>query len=236
MLNREKANKETLLKIKFLSVTAIILILFTCITGTLAGCGKVEGRLPVFTIGDKWVSRWNTGGQEYTVTSEITGEATVEGKSCWVMTTNFDPAYKGKITSMTNNYEKATMNIVKMDLITIAPGEFTTAVYHNTGDALYPVTVGEECKEVEFQTLSLGDASVSQSQNSTNTYITKVEKIEDVTVKAGTFKCFKMLKYDSDGSLIQISWRSNDTKMFQVKMEDMSELTAEYELVSYSVK
>jgi hypothetical protein len=224
------------LKIKFLSVTAIIIILFTCFTGTLAGCGKQEGRLPVFSIGDKWVSQWNTGGEEYRVTSEITGEATVEGKSCWIMTTTFDPAYTGKVTSMINNYDKATMNIVKMDLITIAAGEFTTAVYQTTGDVLYPVTVGEECREVESQTLTWGDASVSQSQNSTNIYVTKVEKIENITVEAGTFKCFKLLKYNSDGDLIQISWRSNDTKMFQVKMEDLSEPDAVYELVSYSVK
>jgi hypothetical protein len=222
------------LKIKLLLITVLILV--TCFTGNLAGCGKQEGRLPAFSIGDKWVSKWNTGGAEYTVTSEITDEATIEGKNCWTMTSTFDPAYTGQVTSMINNYDKATMNIIKMELFTTTPGAFTTAVYQTTGDMLYPVAVGEECREVESQTLTWGNESIAQSQNSTNTYITKVEKMENITVEAGTFTCFKLLKYDADGNLIQISWRSNDTKMFQVKMEDMAEPDAVYELVSNSVK
>jgi len=224
------------LKIKLPLVTALVLIFITCFSGALAGCGKQEGLLPVFSISDKWVSKWNTGGVQYLVTSEITGEESIEGKNCWTMTTTFDPPYTGQVTSMVNNYDKATLNIVKMDLFSITPGAFTTAVYQTTGDLLYPVAVGEECREVEFQTLTWGDASISQSQNSTTTTVTKVEKIENITVEAGTFKCFKMVKYDADGNVIQISWRSNETKMFQVKMEDMAEPDAVYELVSYSVK
>ena len=152
------------------------------------------------------------------------------------MTTTFDPAYTGQVTSMVNNYDKATMNIIKMDLLTTTPGAFTTAVYQDSGDLLYPVTVGKECRQVELQTLTWGNESISQSQNSTTTTVTKVEKTEKITVAAGTFDCFKLLKYDDSGNLTQISWRSNDTKMFQVKMEDTAEPDAVYELVSFSVK
>jgi len=236
IFRQPQSKNENRLKIKLLLVTTLVLILTTVFTGTLAGCGKQEGLLPVFSIGDKWVSKWNTEGEEYLVTSEITGEAAIEGKNCWTMTTTFDPPYMGQVTSMINNYDKATMNIIKMDLLSTTPGDFTTAVYQTTGDLLYPVAVGKNCREVEFQTLTWGDASISQSQNSTTTTVTKVDKIEKITVAAGTFNCFKMLKYDADGNLTQISWRSVDTKMFQVKMEDMAEPDAVYELVSYSVK
>jgi hypothetical protein len=226
------------LKTKILSAIVSILVLIICVVGPLAGCGakQQEGRLPAFSIGDKWVSRWSTGGKEHTVTSEITGEAVVEGKSCWIMTTTFDPPYTGQITSMINNYDKTNMNIVKMDLVTTTAGQFNTAVYQTTGDRLYPVTVGEQCRETDLQTMTWGNDTISQSQNSTTTTVTKVEKIETITVPAGTFECFKLLKYNDKGELIQISWRSNTTKMFQVKMEDPSEPAAVYELVSYSVK
>jgi hypothetical protein len=224
------------LKTKLPLVTILILVLITCFTVPLAGCGKTEGHLPAFSLGDKWVSKWNTGGDEYLTTSEITGETTIDGNNCWTMTTTFDPPYMGQVTSMINNYDKATLHILKMDLLSTKPGDFTTAVYQTTGDLLYPVTVGKECREVELETLTWGDDMISQSQNSTTTTVTKVEKIEKITVEAGTFECFKLLKYDDSGNLTQISWRSNDTKMFQVKMEDAAEPDTVYELVSFSVK
>jgi hypothetical protein len=226
------------LKIKLFSAAVSLLVLFTCLAGPLGGCGAKEpqGLLPVFAIGDKWVSKWNTGGNEYQVTSEITGETIVDGKSCWIMTTTFDPSYTGQITAMVNSYDKATMNILKMDLLSTEPDRLNTAVYQNSGDALYPLKVGKVARETQLQTLTWGNSSVSQSQNSTTTTVTKVEKMETITVKAGTFECFKLLKYNDKGELIQISWRSNATKMFQVKMEDMGEPDAVYELVSYSVK
>jgi hypothetical protein len=222
-------------KIKVLLVT--VLVIAACLGGGLAGCsGTPEGLLPQFTIGDQWVSRWYTGGVEYLVTSDITGEEMIEGRDCYIMETVFDPPYQGAVSSMINKYDKTTMNIVRMELVSTTPGEFTTANYQISGDPAYPVIVGREYREVEAQTLTWGNSMVSQSENSTATTVTKVEKIENITVAAGTFKCFKMLKYDEAGNLIQISWRSGDTKMFQVKMTDMMEPDAVYELVSCSMK
>ncbi len=218
----------------FLLITALILIIG--ITGGFTGCGdNQEGALPQFSIGDKWVSRWHTGGEAYTVTAEITGEEFFAGKDCYVMEMSFDPPFDGTLTGVTNKYEKATLNIITMDMCSAIPGEFTSITYETSGTPFYPLSVGKEIAEVELQTITSGNSAITQTQNVTTATTTVVEKMEKITVEAGTFKCFKLLKYDEYGNLIQITWRSDETKLYQVKMTDMAEEDAIFELISYSV-
>jgi hypothetical protein len=223
------------LKIKFL--LAVCLVLAITVTGVLYGCTpKLNGNLPQFAIGDKWVSRWHTGGEDYTVTSEITGEDIIDSQACWVMETTFDPAYVGTVTGMTNKYEKSDLDIIFSEYHMSTPGSFTTFTYKVSGTPYYPLIVGKEAEEISDQGMVTGDAIMTQTENSTIVTRTKVENIEEITVPAGTFQCFKVLKYDDQGNLIQTTWRSDKTKLFQVKMTDPAEEDAVYELISYSMK
>lgn len=222
------------MKIKHLLATSLILV--SLIASGFTSCSKVQGNLPQYSIGDKWVSKWKTGGQEYTITNEVTGFEVVQGKDCVVMTLKFDPPFQGQLVSVTNKYETATTNIVYEDMKMTDPNQVTTAVYQITGDDAYPFIVGKVYKQTEFMTLTSGNTTISSSQNSTTTTSARVEALETVTVPAGTFKCFKIVKYDESGNVTQITWRSADTKFYQVKMSDPSEPDATYELVSYSVK
>ncbi len=232
---REKAKKETSVKIKLLLSVGLILII--CVTGGFVGCtNEKAGAFPQFSIGDKWVSRWNTQGMEYTVTAEITGEEAVDGKDCWVMETTYEPPYKETVISTTNKYDKTNLDIVSSDYHTTKTGQITTITYKIGGTPYYPLKVGKESEEIAFQTLTSGNTTISWTENSTVTTKTVVEKMEKITVAAGTFNCFKVLKYDENGNLTQITWRPDETKLFQVKMTDMSEEDAIYELISYSVK
>jgi hypothetical protein len=192
--------------------------------------------LPQYSIGDKWVSKWYTGGREYIVTTEVTGSDVVDGKDCIVMTVTFDPPFQDSLVTVINKYDKATTNIVSMDMKTNVPGDFTTVLYQTTGDIPYPLTVGKVYKQTEVMTVTSGNATISETQNATTPATTKVEAIENIKVPAGTFKCFKMVRYDQQGNITQVTWRSADTKFFQVKMSDPTEPDATYELVSYSVK
>jgi hypothetical protein len=222
--------------VKAIYLLVMCIIITACIAGGFTGCAKTEGNLPQLSTGDKWVSRWNTGGEEYTVTAEIIGEEYAEGKDCYIMETTFEPPFMGTLTGVTNRYDKATMNIVAIDMHSTVPDELTNATYRITGTPFYPLAVGKEIEEVELMTLTSGNSIISSSQNSTTTTVTKVEKIEKITTEAGTFRCYKLLKYDQSGNLLKTTWRSEATKFFQVKMIDMTEEDAVYELISYTVK
>jgi hypothetical protein len=222
------------MKIKHL--LAAMLILLICVTGSFPSCtASLNGDLPQFSIGDKWVSRWHTGGQEYIVTSEITGAENTDGIDCWVMETTFDPPYLGIVISTINKYDKTDLDIISSDYRTNQPGEFTSITYQISGTPYYPLSVGKESQEIDLQTITSGNSTIIQTENVTVITTTKVEKIETIKVEAGTFKCFKILKYDEKGKLIQVTWRSDKTKLFQVKIVDPSEEDGIYELISYSV-
>lgn len=223
------------MRVKCLLAASLLFIIV--ITGGFSGCSPaLNGALPQFAIGDQWVSSWHIGGVAYTVTSTITGEETIGGKNCWVMETVYDPPYLNSVVSTTNKYEKTNLDIVSVYYHTNQPGEFTSITFQVCGTPYYPLSVGKESQEIDFQTIATGNATISSTQNSTITFTTKVEKIETITVKAGTFQCFKVLKYDDQGNLLQTAWRSDKTKLFQVKMTDPADENAVYELVSYAVK
>jgi hypothetical protein len=223
-------------KIKpFLSVGIVLVIL---LAGIFSGCSpKLNGNMPQFVIGDKWVLKWYSGAGDYTVTSEVSGEDMINGKNCWVMETTFDPVYQGVLTGVTNKYDKVNLDLLSSDYHS-NDGKSTSITYQVSGDSYYPLSVGKKALDIEDQTISTtttGTATVTQTENVTVTTSTVVEKIEKVTVTAGTFTCFKVLKYDDSGKLTSISWRTDKTKLFQVKMTDMNENNTIYELISYSV-
>jgi hypothetical protein len=60
-----------------------------------------------------------------------------------------------------------------------------------------------------------------------------VESIEEITVAAGTFKCFKVVTYDDEGVKLETSWYSDKVKA-KVK-SILHESGDTRELQSYSV-
>ena len=223
------------MKLKLL--LALMLVLAVALTGPISGCTpKLNGALPSFAIGDKWVSLWHSQGNDYTVTSVITGEETVNGIACWVMEKTFDPEYLGSLVSTTNKYDKTDFDVVSVDYHTDAPGDFTKITYKIGGTSFYPLAVGKESQEIAQVTTVSGNATLYTTENSTISTKSVVDKIEKITVKAGTFECFKISKYDDTGKLVQVTWRSDKVKLFQVKMTDLTDPDADYQLVSYSLK
>ena len=74
-------------------VLGVLLVLCLLATTSLlfpACQEKKEGQLPTWEVGDQWVWSYEMEGMAYTITEEITGEETVEGRVCYVIDMSFD--------------------------------------------------------------------------------------------------------------------------------------------------
>ena len=58
--------------------------------------------------------------------------------------------------------------------------------------------------------------------------------MEEVTVQAGVFRCFKVVQYDEDGNPLMTNWISDKVKQWGIKIMDHD--TGETQvLMSYSI-
>ena len=73
----------------------------------------------------------------------------------------------------------------------------------------------------------------TETDSVTETTIFKVEKVEEITVDAGTFNCFRIVEYDEDGNKLNTYWHSDTVKqnVKEINHEDGSTV----ELKSYSL-
>jgi hypothetical protein len=102
-----------------------------------------------------------------------------------------------------------------------------------SGDPPFPIRVGNEFEVVESQERSQTVMGETTTETVTSTETYRVEEIEDVTVPAGTFECYRAVRYDNSGSPVATSWYSDEVRWF-VKETD-HESGAETVLVSYSL-
>jgi len=197
-----------------------------------------EGVLPTLSIGDKWVQKFISEGYEYLVTLEVAGEDGTDGKNCYVMRGTFEPPYQGFLTDASVKFDKATMQMVRMQM----SGQyqnmpFVSAVtysYDFPGSLPYPLQVGKEYSVIETETTTVTVMGQTQTSTETKTYIHKVEIMEEITVPAGTFRCFKIVRYDEQRNLLSTSWVSDKVKGYDAKTIDAK--TGEVaELVFYSI-
>ncbi len=102
------------------------------------------------------------------------------------------------------------------------------------GPQLYPLEVGKIFSGTKTETTTVTALGETETETETNTYTLEVEKIEDIAVAAGIFKCFKVVKYDEHGRVDTTSWYSDNTKAYVKRI--VSESGDIIELQSYSVK
>ena len=227
---------------KKLIVTGLIATMLLPVMLVSACDEAKEGKLPELKTGDKWVSTIVLDGNEYTMTQEVTGEEVCNDKECYITQSTFDPPVDGDIYSRIVWYEISTMLPVEKQFSYEQDGDQmivdTNYSYELTGAQPYPLEVGMEYTVVESGTTnttntSTGEMSISFSKN---TYIYKIEKIENITVPAGIFKCFKIVQYDETGTtVLKTIWQSDKTGQYIVKETDQDgEITRQ--LQSYSLK
>jgi|GEM_PF-2988987 len=203
----------------------------------------IPGRLPILHVGDWWIMEFVSNETTYTMTQNVTGE----GIDYYIMYSEYDPPLMGEING-TQWIDKSTTNPVTMQ----GQGEYTyenttipytyngTIFYTYKGGVLFPLIVGKELNQTETYTMTytmiIDDTPYTNEYNSTNTYTFKVEAIENVTVPAGTFTCFKVNYWNAtSGALLYTMWYSDEAKTWVKYIDYTTTPETIAELKDYSV-
>lgn len=198
---------------------------------------RAKAELPTLHVGNEWVYQV-ADDNVYTFHYEVIAEEIVDNRDCYVFKLSSTPPYRsplGGILSGENMWvEKETGLTVKAQI----SGEYmgtpftkTTTYIHHSGKDIWPIEVG---KEVNVTMTAIENSSLSGSWSSTGTVTVKVEKRENITVPAGTFKCFKVVFYDEYDSITRTSWYSDSIKYWVKTI--YNETGETHELISYSIQ
>jgi len=196
--------------------------------------GGPRAELPTFYVGDEWVYR-STGNITYTFHYRVVGEEMVDNEDSYVIETSYDPPSWGTFSRGTTWVEKATGDTMKEERSSKYRGTpFTktwTYAYQYLGADRWPIEVGKEYSMIMTVTIS---TPPYQPIEETETFKAKVEKMESITVPAGTFTCLKIVNYDENDDLLSTFWYSDEVKIYvKIIYHEIGRTT---ELVSYSIK
>lgn len=205
------------------------------LSGTLV---IMEGLLPTLYVGDTWIFKEVYKGIAYTRTETITGQEGMEGVDCYVMKVTYNPPLDGWLSEETKWLEKATYRpVVSRISTTFLSSDLTVTslVFYSREEigTEWPYSVGNEFTVKTSWTKNdfVNGQPFTDKGNSTATY--KCTAIEDVTIEAGTFRCFKIVEYE-EGQAVSEYWYSDKAKTF-LKTRGITDAHT-LELLSYSVK
>ncbi len=231
-----------------LSLALISLLVVGCDSGrdTLTATQEatsaetIEGALPILEIGDKWISQSLLDDIEYTFTVEVVGEDIVDGNNCYVLEYILEPPVLGVATAIMKQ-DKVTLGNILIQIMPPSESFEETKVIEmqysqNYSESPFPYEVGKSwhVNEIETTKVMVGEDITEKDDKWEYASNYEIEKIETITVPAGTFKCFKIMKYDEDESPMETYWRSDKVKLYDVKSYDY-DTDVTYELISYSV-
>ncbi len=203
--------------------------------------------LPTLSVGDKWEQNTFDMGVETIQTYEVIGEEVTGGKDCYVIEMEMTVGVPGVPLEIdflyidTRKVDKATMEI----LWSLASGESSgisttaesTYSYEYSNQYLahgYPYEVGKAWEVTRTENFNMTIMEYDrESITNVEAYGYEVEGIEEITVPAGTFECFKIVKYDDSGTPLETTWQSVTTKGANVKLVDHED-NETWELTSYS--
>ena len=174
-------------------------------------------------------------GVETTSFQTVTGEQVFNGIDCYTVeqtsTTN------GVTYTTTLAVDESTLQAVGAEISSSIDGTVSTATMNLSYDYSiepYPLRVGKTWAATLNTTTTVLTMGQDQTTTETDMYNYKVEKAESVTVLAGKFRCFKIMKYSGDNSILTIQWVTGVTGGLPVKEVDkVSGVTSE--LISYSL-
>jgi hypothetical protein len=233
--------KNTLINTPLMKKTALSLAILVSFCLMFAvSCGSntqaPSGALPSWKVGDTWTERMSDNGSEYMLYSTVTGEQELNGINCYVVNTSFTPAWQGEFM-MTQWIDKTTVDIIEWkqygyedDLAFVGTCDTSYQYYGKK----YPLSVGNTWIVTTNVTTSVYTWGHNVCCTRDIEYYTyKVQDIENVTVPAGTFECFKIVTYNSTNYITGITWLTDMTRSCRVKVIGIN--GAHEELMSYSL-
>jgi len=200
----------------------------------------MSGRVPILHVGDWWVTEIVFNETTYTLTQNVTDE----GPDYYIVYSEYDPPYQGRCNS--TDWIDKSMPFGAMrsrgqgeytyDNTTITYTYNITFYYIYYGGVPFPLIVGKELNMTEIMNYTSKYDTTTYTFESNMSFVFEVETIENVTVPAGTFTCFKINMWNATTlDLLYTMWYSDEAKTW-VKYIDYStapETTAE--LKDYSV-
>ena len=199
----------------------------------------MPGRVPILHVGDYWIMEAVYDTTTYTMTQSIIGE----GVDYYLVYIEYDPPSEGMINS-TQWVDKSTSNPVRMqghgnytyDTTTIPYTYNITFLYTYQAGVPYPLIVGKELNMTETMIYNMTMDSTTHTYIMNSSYTYKIEAVEDVTVPAGTFTCFRMNMYnETSGDLMYTAWYSDEVKSYVKYIDYSTTPETTYELKDYSV-
>ena len=168
--------------------------------------------LPTWKMGDTWITRVTWNGT-YIFTATITGEEVINGTDCYIQKESISPTFEG-LSEVTVNYDKSTGEKVERRYVaTIINGTNLNVItsYH------YPIIpnslqIGTTWEETENTTSTWSFMGQIQTTSNIDNYTYHVVSVENVTVPAGTFTCFRITKsriINNVSSLYSTIWEAN---------------------------
>ena len=146
------------------------------------------------------------------------------GKGRYVVKGSFKPPIGGVIRSMSMEFEKATIHLLRAHMSGEHQGlpfiQSSSHSYKYLGKPYYPLQVGKECKVIKTEIRTTTMLGRTQTETKKIIYTHKVEGIEEVTVPAGVFRCFKIVQYDDAGIAISTQWESDRGRQYEGKSMD----------------
>lgn len=120
--------------------------------------------------------------------------------------------------------DKTTMSLIRSRMSGEYQGfPFVQASNHSyefLGKPYYPLQIGKECQVIKTEIRTTTMMGKTQTETKIINYTFKVEGIEEITVPAGTFKCFKIVEYDDAGRALSTHWESNEVRQLEIKRID----------------
>ena len=231
--------RNTLINISITRKVALSLAILMsfCLVFTVA-CGSnaqaPSSAVPTWKIGDTWTVRSSVNGSEITSVTTVTGQEIHNGIDCYTLQMNSTPS-RG-ISTMTLQVDKTTLDVVGMEMTGSMDGADFTVTANASYDYSvkpYPLSVGKTWTYTENTTTTTLVMGQTQTETETYSYNYKVASVENITVPAGTFECFKVVQYNSSTNAVL------DTQWATDRMNDVKEIAGDggvtSELVSYSL-
>lgn len=197
----------------------IILILIPLLIATMLSalsCGEKKAQLPEYKIGNQWIYKMEYQGLIHDVTIDVTDTDIVNNKECYVTVWNYQPALEGVVNEASIWVDRVTNFPVRGQATGTMMGVPYSAVidysYLFPSQKWWPLEVGKEIEisETLHRTTKALGLENTETERKTSTY--EVVRVEEITVLAGTFKCFKIVEHDETGMKLSETWYSDEVK------------------------
>ncbi len=245
-------------------LSAVITFIFLAALASSMALGIITERdntaePPELNVGNWWAYEqtysWEGGQRRISERMEVTGNS----GDTWQLAVSMEPLTDfddprftieaideeiAKATLLTILREQRGMTPWLEDLELVRPySQFTTYSYEFPDGSLWPLSVGKKVRMIQSsyeQTEYTDTGEITNRHSSTLVYTYEVEKMESVTVPAGTFHCFKVLRYiEGLDTNIRAEWYSpdvmNNVKTTETTRIDEFEQTYTEEMKSYSL-